>query len=448
MDFDTVIKNARLVTPLGIQHGELGIKDGKIVAIAAAGSALIAPSVVDAEQKCVIPGVVDPHVHLGQRKPFGEEVRSESQAAVAGGVTTIGVHLKAKEGDPLQIFEDYKNNFESNSIVDGFFHAPTKGEDSFSELPLYRELGISSYKLTWGEIEAGGDARLFRVMEHLKELGNDVRGIIHAENRQIAGLFTDRVTNEGRRDFPAWNQSRPWFCEAEFMEKSILFAEVTKCPIYIEHVTIARGVEILVRAKNRGVDVVAETCPQYLTLTSDDKGILSKLPPLGHVNPPLRDTHSNDALWHGIGVGAIDCMGSDHSPYTKKDKGNNIWEAPPGLGNMVEMTLPVLLSEGVNKARISIEKLVEICCYRPARIFGLYPRKGGIVIGADADLVILDENEKKKVSPEILHSLCDWSAYDGWELKGWPWATYIRGQLVAKQGEVFARPGSGKWLRR
>jgi len=448
MDFDLVIKNARIVSPLGVDSGEIGIIDGRIAAVAGRDFQLTAASVVDAEGKYVIPGLVDPHVHLGQRNPFGDEVCTESRAAAAGGVTTIGVHVKAKEGDLLQIFENYKNDFESNSVVDGFFHAPTKDDRGLSELKFYREVGISSYKLTWGEREVGGDARLFQVMEMLSELGNDVRGIIHAENREIAALLAGRLANQGRKDFPAWNQARPWFCEAEFMEKSILFAEVTKCPIYIEHVTIARGIEILIRAKNRGVDVKAETCPHYLTLTSDDKGVLSTFPPLGRVNPPLRDKKSNDLLWEGIATGVIDCIGSDHSPYTKKGKGNNLWEAPPGIGNIVEMTLPVLLSEGVNKGRISVEKLVELCCYSPAKIFGLYPRKGGIVVGGDADLVILDENERRKVSAETLHSLCDWSAYDGWELKGWPLATYIRGQLVAKQGEVLAHPSSGKWLRR
>ena len=137
-----------------------------------------------------------------------------------------------------------------------------------------------------------------------------------------------------------------------------------------------------------------------------------------------------------------------HSPYTIKGKGDNLWEAPPGLGNTVEMTLPVLISEGVNKGRISIEKFVEVCCYTPAKIFGLYPRKGGIMVGGDADLVILNNNESRKVTAENLHSLCDWSAWNGWELKGWPQATYVRGELVAQRGEILGHSGSGKWLGR
>jgi dihydroorotase-like cyclic amidohydrolase len=275
-----------------------------------------------------------------------------------------------------------------------------------------------------------------------------VRGIIHAENKEIGALLADRLAKQGRKDFPAWNQARPWFGEAEFMEKSLLFATATKCPIYIEHVTIGQGIEILIRAKHKGIDVKAETCPQYLTLTSDDKGVLATFPALGHVNPPLRDKESNDLLWEGLASGVIDCMGSDHSPYTVKGKGDNLWEAPPGLGNTVEMTLPVLVSEGINKGRISIEKFVEVCCSTPAKIFGLYPRKGAIVVGGDADLVILDDKERRKVSAEKLHSLCDWSAWSGWELKGWPQATYVRGELVAQRGEIVGRSGSGKWLGR
>ncbi|MFQ5851193.1 MAG: dihydroorotase family protein [Candidatus Binatia bacterium] len=448
MDFEMVVKKARIVTPLGVHYGGIGVRDGRIAAIAGQDSMLEAPLAIDAGGKYLIPGVVDPHMHLASMDPFKDDVRTESRAAAAGGITTMGIHLNVKEDSVLQAFEGYKNDFERYSVVDGFFHVPTRDELSFHEIPLYPGIGVTSYKLTWGERGAGGDARLYEVMEKVAELGNRVRGIIHAENRELVAFFRQRLVNQGRRDFPAWNQSRPWFCEAEFMERSILLAEVTKCPIYIEHVTIGRGIEILARAKKRGVNVKAETCPQYLTLTSDDHGVLSTFPPFGHVNPPLRDKENNDLLWEGIAQGIIDCIGSDHAPYTKEQKGNDMWDAPPGLGNVTEMILPVLLSEGLNKGRISVEKLVDLCCSSPARIFGLYPRKGGIVVGADADLVILDENERRRVSPETLHSLCDWSPYEGWELKGWPVATFLRGQLVAKNGEIVGRPGTGRWISR
>ncbi|MBI4528748.1 MAG: amidohydrolase family protein [Deltaproteobacteria bacterium] len=453
MDLDLVIRNARIVSPLGVNTGEIGVKDGKITALDGPGSALAASSIVDAGGKYVIPGIVDPHVHLGLRNPFGTDVRTETRAAAAGGVTSIGIHLNVKgqtlkEGFEREAFGTFKSNFEENAIVDGFFHVPILDEVTFEEMPVYPKIGITSYKLTWGEVGAAGDVGLYRVMERLSSLGDRVRGIIHAENREIAAFLADRLANEGRKDFPAWNDSRPWFCEAEFMEKSILFAEVTKAPIYFEHVTIGRAMEILTRAKMRGVNVKAETCPQYLTLTSAEKGVLPSFPPYGHVNPPLRDKQSNEMLWDGIAKGIIDCIGSDHAPYTTQQKGDDLWAAPPGIGNIMEMTLPLLLSEGVNKGRISIEKLVEICCYAPAKIFGVYPQKGGIVVGADADLVIVDENEKRKVSAKKLHSLCDWTVFEGWELTGWPVATFLRGQLTAKDGEIVSQPGAGKWLAR
>ena len=447
MEFDSVIKNARIVTPIGVSNGWIGLLGGKIAAVGSPDSLPNAASTFDAQNKYVIPGVVDPHVHVGAFNPLRDDFRTESRAAAAGGVTTIGIHLQLKEKGTREVIESYKREFESNSVVDGFFHVQIKDDLSFQEISIYPEMGINSYKLTWGEIGAGGDARLYQAMEELSKLGDRVRGIIHAENREIAAFLAHRLANRGRRDFPAWNESRPWFCEAEFMEKSILFAEVTKCPIYFEHVTIGRAIEILTRARKRGVNVKAETCPQYLTLASEDRGVVSAFPPYGHVNPPLRDRESNDLLWEGIASGIIDCIGSDHAPYTTKQKGDNLWNAPPGLGNVMEMTLPLLLSEGVNKDRISIEKLVELCCYSPAKIFGLYPRKGGILIGADADLVIVDIQERRKVQVEKLHSLCDWSVYEGRELTGWPVATFLRGQLVAKDGAIVAEPG-GKWLPR
>ena len=453
MDLDLLIRNARIVSPLGVIAGDIAIKDGRIAAILTLGSQLSALSSVDAGGKYVMPGVVDPHVHLGLGHPFATDVRTETRAAAAGGVTTIGIHLKVKsenltEGFGQQMLGGFKRDFEENSIIDGFFHMPIVDEHSFERMSDYPKMGITSYKLTWGELGAGGDVGLYRVIERLSELGDSVRGIIHAENREIATFLGDKLAKQGRKDFPAWNDSRPWFCEAEFMEKSILFAEVTKCPIYFEHVTIGRAMEILTRAKRRGVNVKAETCPQYLTLTSAEKGVLPSFPPYGHVNPPLRDKESNDMLWDGITSGVIDCIGSDHAPYTTKQKGDNLWSAPPGIGNIMEMTLPLLLSEGVNKGRISIEKLADICCYAPAKIFGLYPKKGAIVVGADADLVILDENETRKVTANKLHSLCDWTAYEGWEIKGWPIATFVRGQLIAKDGDILPEPGIGKWLPR
>ena len=453
MDFDLVIKNARIVTPPGVHHGGVGVRDGKIAAVADRDSLPSASSIIDAEDKYLIPGVVDPHVHVGIATPslataFKDDFRTESRAAAAGGVTTVGMHLILKEEGFLHVFEGYKADYEKNAAVDGFFHVQLKDETGFREIPLYPEIGIPSFKLTWGEIGPGGDTWLYRTMSEISKLGDRVRAIVHAENKEIAGFLANKLAKEGRKDFPAWNDSRPWFCEAEYMEKSILFAEVTKCPIFFEHLTIGRGVEILKRAKDRGVNVLAETCPQYLTLTSKEKGVLADHPPFGHVNPPLRDKESNELLWEGISKGIIDSIGSDHAPYKREQKGTNVWDAPPGLGNVTEMILPVLLSEGVNKGRISIEKLVELCCYRTAKIFGLYPRKGGIVVGADADLVLLDMNEKRKVSAKNLHSLCDWSLYEGWEFKGWPVSTFLRGQLVAKDGEVLAKPGTGQWVPR
>lgn len=453
---DLVIKNGKVVTPTGVVSAGIAIDKEKIVAIAKETSLPPASKTIDASGKYVLPGLIDPHVHFGYTGKIGEQIQGDSEAAAAGGVTTFGHYIRAYTQSPLELLENDRKALEEHSVVDGFFHTMMVAEylDTIPQLP---QKGINSFKFLMGykgpQAAARGivpidDGVLFDGFERMSKLGRPVWGMVHAENIDISLVIRKRLEKAGRRDFPAWNETRPRFVEAEAIQRAIFIAKVTNCPLYIVHNTVAEAVDMISKAKAEGINVVGETCPQYLTHSSEEPWpILTKHPTLGNVNPPLRDKESNERLWQGIRDGWIETIGSDHAPATLEQKGDDIWKAVMGVGNITEVILPVMLSEGVNKGRISLEKLVEVCCYNPARIFGLLPRKGNISIGADADLVIVDLEKKVKLTKNMLHCPhCDWTIYEGWEFKGWPILTLLRGNIIMQEGKIVGKPGVGRYL--
>lgn len=459
---DLVIINGKLVRHDGIINTGIAVSKGQIVAI---GDASVLPSAdrtLDMAGKYILPGLVDGHVHLGSFYPFEETCLSETSACAAGGVTTIGIHVQDPKREPgtIKYAKQCRKWLEEESVVDALFHARIWDEQSVKEIPKLPDMGIISCMLAGGEVPKAGDivsrrargeAQVFAAMEEWSKLGPRARAFIHPENMEIAVLLRERLTKQGRKDFPAWNESRPWFCEVEDLMRKVFWSKVLNCPLYFEHLSAGEGVEVAIKAKEEGVNVIFETCPQYLTHTSDDVAdIFKERPALGHVNPPLRlrSRRDNERLWQGIRNGWIDTIGSDHASYTVADKGDDIMTAPPGLGGLSEMILPVMFSEGVNKGRISLEKLVEVCCFNPAKVWGVYPQKGTINVGSDADIVVVDPDKKVKVSWKSLHSLCDWSIYEGWEFQGWPVLTLLRGEIIVQDGKVVAKPGTGKYLFR
>ena len=223
------------------------------------------------------------------------------------------------------------------------------------------------------------------------------------------------------------------------MRKCIFLASITGCPLYVVHMTIREGVNLVSRAMADGVNIVAETCPQYLVLnTNNIDKVLSK------INPPIREAEDNDKLWKGIRLGIISVVGTDHAAVPREVK-TNLWDAIVGIPGE-ETWLPVMLSEGVNKGRVSLEKLVEVCCYNPARVFGLAPRKGAITVGADADIALIDLEKEAIVPENPPYSGSDFSPWAGWRLKGWPVLTMLRGKVIAEEGRVIGESGYGRYI--
>jgi dihydroorotase-like cyclic amidohydrolase len=312
--------------------------------------------------------------------------------------------------------------------------------------------GITSFKflMTCKGEEAkivGGDTCddgfLYAGFKSIARLGDKGLAMCHAENIDIITRILPTVKQTGRQDLAAWAEARPGWVETLDVIRAISLSMVTGCRLYLVHIHYPESLEIIARAKADGIPVVAETCPQYMVLNAE-----SDIPGrLGKINPPLRDEECNVALWEAVNDGTISFVGSDHCSTTQ-GMAPDLWAAPPGSPG-VETLLPIMLSEGVNKGRITLETLVEILCTNNARVFDIYPQKGTLAIGSDADLVILDLEKKAELGAAKQHyALSDYSPYEGWEVTGWPVLTMVRGRVVVKDGERVAEPGWGRYIPR
>lgn len=452
MEVETVITNCAIVRHDGILNAGLAIDKGKIVAVARDSELPSARENIDGQGNYVIPGVVDAHVHLQYPPGVDPEsnIKKETQACAAAGCTTI-VHLLAPADDIIDKAEEFVGLYEKNGYVDLALSARIYTRENIGQIGSLCDYGIISVKLllpykgseaVWkgraGGIDDGIVYLTLREVGRLAKEGRKVFARVHCENVEIFLKIKEEFLEKGIQP-SSWNEVRTRVCEEESMKKCLYLAGITGCPVYVVHMTIKEGIAVLNQAKADGVDVVTETCIQYLTQNTDnvDK-VLSK------VNPPIRESEDNRKLWEALRDGAIDVVATDHAPVQKALKGD-FWDATVGMPG-AETFLPVMLSEGVNKGKISLEKLVEVCCFNPARKFGLTPRKGAISIGSDADLVLIDL-EKEAVGPDApIYSKSDFSTFAGWKIKGWPILTMLRGSVVAKDGKITGETGYGKYI--
>jgi len=456
MVVDTVVKNCKIVSPEGITAEGIAIKEGKIVAIGNDAYLPEAEKTIDAGGKYVLPGIIDAHVHYGVYHPYDEEVHDMSAGAYAGTTTTgcyVGLGASAQKGPYTEVFDKWKDTWERNTVIDGFFHGGVLSQTNIDEVEdNAKRYGITSYKILMtckGEEVAiiGGDPAddgfLWAAFNSIARLGKAGRVNLHAEDIEIIARILPSIRATGRQDLAAWAEARPGYCETLDVSRAIAIAKVTGCPLYFVHIHYPDSIEVIAKAKAEGVDVIAETCPQYLVLNSSS----NVSPPLARIAPPLRDEASNDALWQAIRDGIITCMGSDHCSTTT-GMSKDLWTAPQGAPGL-ETLLPIMLGEGVSKGRITLEKLVEVLCYNNAKAFGIYPQKGTIQIGSDADLVIVDLEKKVKLTGVNQHyALSDYCGFEGWEIKGWPVLTMLRGNVVVEEGKMVAKPGIGRYVPR
>jgi dihydropyrimidinase len=455
MDF--LIKNGRIVTAQRAFGSDIAVNNGKIVSIRK-NIKLDAKTVIDARGMLIFPGVIDAHVHF--QLPAGGTITAEdfsdgTKAASCGGVTTIIDFAIQKKGQTLsQAIRDRCKEADGKVAIDYALHAvPTVwNERTRDEIKKIAAGGISTFKMYMIYAKAGlmsDDAAIFSALEETSKCGSMVT--VHAESAKVLDLLIERYHNKAdMRRYGAYCHvlSRPNFIEAEAIQRAVTWAEVTGGKLYIVHLSTAEGVEIIRKAKLRGVKVYAETCPHYLLF--DDS--IFKIPDgyLYATCPQIKKKVDQESLWNGLSDGTISVIATDNCTFTSKQKDRwkgDFTKIPYGLPG-VETLLPLMYTCGVGEGRFSLMKMIRFLCVNPAKLMGLYPQKGTIAVGSDADIVIFNPNQNVTISHIDLQTKCDWSPYEGFKLNGYPVLTISRGEIVAQNGEFVGPAGHGNYLRR
>jgi len=449
---DLFVKGARVVKPDAVVECGLAIREGVIVAALAPGETVDARRTIDAGGRYVLPGLLDTHLHLGTAaQSFDGDCASESRHAVTGGVTTL-LPFVITRGSYVEVLPEMQKAVAAGSLVDMVFHAIITREAQIEEIPrLAHEFGVRSFKtfmaykgreISPSGIQGMGDDQIFSVFRRVAKILGAI-AIVHCENMEVIELHQQPFIAANRQDTAAWSDARPVFGELEAIRRMVAFAEAVGIELLIPHMGVGLGSEFLrQKAWGRG-RVATETCPHYLLFDKDtDRGVMGK------VNPPLRSVEHVEALWQRLVDGTVDVLGSDHCPFTKAVKGTDLWSARAGITAGSAMILPVLLTEGMQRGRLGIQRVVELTSANAARLFGLYPRKGALEVGSDADLVIVDLDREVKVDLRTLNSVVDFSPYEGWVARGWADTTIAGGQVVYEKGEVVAERPRGRYLAR
>ena len=468
---DLVIRNGTVVTSRGRFHGGLAVQGGRIVAVGADGGLPPAHRVIDAGDRYVLPGLIDAHVHMASEEDasiaegLGANMPRETEGALYGGVTTLG-HFVGMRNEPLlpnvRATIEHGNRW---SRVDYFLHAIMSTEAHFDEQPGLWALGVTSYKhffnayrarpgeeLSWlgGPSDAG---MLYRSLRFCAERGHPGVVVVHCEDIDLIVHLEAHVKAAGRRDLGAWSEARPNVVESTRVAMAIELARRVGAPLYVAHLSTAEAADLVAAARARGEAVWAEVTPHHLTHTGDMEGEIGCW---GKVNPPLRTARDTERLWHGFHDGGITCLGSDHGTGGRtramKEKGGgrhqNIWCARSGNRGGLEHFLPVLMTSGVAAGRLSMEDVVRVGAENTARVFGLYPRKGVLAPGADADVVIVDPDLEATVDDAFYHCLCEVSIYRGQKFRGLTWTTIVRGRVMMEARQTVGAAGWGRHVPR
>jgi dihydropyrimidinase len=447
-DFDLVIANGTVATASDTFKADVGIRDGRIVALAAglAGGS----QTIDATDRLVLPGGIDSHIHVSQPSGPGivmaDDFESATRSAAFGGNTLVMPFCLQQKGESLrQALKDYHAKADGKCYVDVSFHliiSDPLPSVLGQELPALVDDGYTSFKvfMTYQDL-ALTDIELLEVFSTARETGALV--MVHAENYDAIRFLTDRLERAGKTAPRYHATSRPIPVEREATYRAISLAELIDVPIMVVHVSNGEAMEEIRRAQSRGLKVYGETCPQYLVLTEKDLEGLNMEGAKHVCSPPPRDLASQEACWRGLQSGIFQIFSSDHCPFRYDDPAGKL--APKGRTSFrwvpngipgVETRLPILFSEGVVKRRITLNHFVAVTATNHAKMYGLHPRKGTIAIGSDADIAIWDPTRKSTIAAANLHHGADYTPYEGFEVTGWPVTTIVRGKVVVDGGEL------------
>jgi len=447
---DLVIRGGRVVSEGGVLEADIAITGGTIAAVASPALAIAAREVVDVAGAYVLPGAIDTHVHFNVFNPMVDDFESTSVAAAYGGVTTMMPFIGGREGmSVVEGLEHFAAEGERHSVVDFAMHCRLRPESALIEqIPDAIAYGVPSIKMFQAYKKRGmlfTDDQLLRGMELTAAHGGIV--LVHAENGQVIDYLEDKLAREGKTGPEFYLASRPHFTEAEAVSRAIELAGFAHCPLYVVHLSTADGLEHIRRARGRGHAVYAETCPQYLLLTDVE---MARQKGLAKIAPPLRWDRDREALWAGLAQGVVQTLGSDHAPFLVADKlvgERDIFQAGFGMPG-VETMMPLVLGESLRAGRLTLPQLAAAASENAAKLFGLYPQKGAIRTGADADLLVVDPDSEWTISARDLHSHAGYTCFEGWRVKGRITMSFLRGRPLLRDGRLCQSPGYGRFLKR
>jgi dihydropyrimidinase len=479
---DTLITNAAAVIPrVGIVQTNIMIENGKIKTLTKSIDNIHASKIINANGKYVLPGVIDPHVHYGVYTPIDKAAQTESRSAAVGGVTTMIRMLRIHESYQKKIGKQLEAS-KHHHHIDYSVHASILTPDQIKDIPYLKKIGINSVKIYMNlganlnrilmDLEPGNhdiregevnmtDELMSSIIEEASKVHSTV--LVHAEDPFICAdhikrkresesmsetmtATTTTTISTNSSSLKTWSDCRPsTSSEAESIRKVAVIGRKYGSNLYFVHIGSTAALEAILAEKEKGnSNFYIETCPHYLTHTTEFEKFTGK------VVPPIRSKSDVQSMWSALRNGIIDTIGTDHvaNRLSMKMGSGDIWSALAGFPGIATM-LPVLLSKGVNENRITMEQVAEITSYNAARIFGMYPNKGTIQLGSDADLTIVDLDLQQKVTPDLLQSYSDYTIYDGWTLQGWPVLTMVRGEVIMENGSVNSESlGHGKFVGR
>jgi dihydropyrimidinase len=443
--FDLVVRGGRVVDRDRDEAADVGVVDGRVAAV---GPGLEGRRVVDATGMLVIPGAVDGHVHIRTERDqdaYDDTFATGSVAAAFGGVTTFLDQVQVEPGRGLTLAAAVDARLaeaEGQCVVDYGFHVNPREprRDLLAEIPELARSGFPSFKffMNYEGYALPDDALLFGMQQVARAGG---LAIVHAENKAVIEELTRQNDDAGRTGLAWYGSARPSVMEGEATHRALALAHVAGCRVLLFHVTSAEGVTEIARAKERGQQAFGEAVLHYLVL---DESLLED-PEVGaafELSPPLRTEEHRTAQWEGLRAGVLDVVSTDHGPrrLVRDARGRLV---PPRGTSGIEVRLALVHELGVRAGRISLQRWVDVCCTRPAEVFGL-PGKGRIAPGCDADIVVFDPEREVTISHTLLHSNVDHSTWEGVTVRGWPVTTIVRGEVVVADGELLGAPGHGR----
>lgn len=461
--FDLIIRNGTVISANTTSLADIAIKDSKIAAISEPGLLDKARRVVDASGKYVLPGIIDPHCHIHASVNGIYDTLdffTASRCAAYGGVTTLLDFSESQKGGSVLAAVKARREEMQAAAIDFGIHAKfiEASPGNIQEIKDIVAYGCPSFKLFMTYRKAGvmiEDEDILKVLGEASNCGA-LPGF-HAESNAIVEYCTDKLSSEGNVGWDSFPLSRPSICEMEAVNRILAYSQFLDCPVYFFHISTGMAKDAIYKAQKAGARVFAETCPHYLTLTEDVYKTAD-----GHLHmmsPPLRRQGDQEKLWEGMTDGTLTIIGSDNCTFTREIKEQNLERNKDGSVKPdftkvisgccgIEERLGLLIAEGINKGRITWNQLVNLTSLNPAKTFGLYPQKGAIQVGFDADIVIIDPEKEVTISDETLHYGIGYSIYEGITPKGWPVMTIRRGDILVEDGEFLGQRGTGQFIRR